>query len=250
MSLLFASLLAALAQPAAAPEPGQPPEEMIDFLGRRSLCLELPARRPSARLADQAEWRRLACAALPSEERRWRDRYRGNAAVSAWLDQDPRNFRLPSVTVSGWDGPPPAYVHRMEWTGTESGGPAAFHLAIDSDAENGAATSFTASYGDVPARTFRHRQCALSLARPAERHARRSERWPRLSPVDIRFGYRRGYCAAARRRRSSAPHHLSSAATAFRPAIRIGPIAALDFVEPDRARIRRKPRSAVRAGPR
>jgi len=193
MSLFLIPFLAALAPPAAAtPEPGQPPEEMIDFLGRRRLCLELPP--PTERnAADQAEGRRLACDALPSEERRWRDRYRGNAAASAWLDQDPRNFRIRNViVVSSYDGPPRAYVHRMEWTGTESGGPVPFRLAIDSDAENGAATLFTASFGDVPARTFRidNRNFSwLDLQSVGAALGRDRLR------VDIRFGHRRGYCA-------------------------------------------------------
>ena len=51
-------------------------------------------------------------------------------------------------------GPPGAYVHRMEWSGTEEGGPTPFRLSIDGDAENGAATLITASYGDVPVRSL------------------------------------------------------------------------------------------------
>jgi len=120
MTLLLAALL--LTQPAAAPDPAPPPTEMIDFLGRRRLCLELPA--PADRnAAYQAEARRLACTSLASEERMWRDHFRGNAAALAWLDRDPRDFHIPGIImVRGWDGPPGAYVHRMEWTGTENGG--------------------------------------------------------------------------------------------------------------------------------
>jgi hypothetical protein len=195
--MMFAlALLALLPQPpAAAPEPAPPPEEMIDFLGRRRLCLELAP--PAERNAfEQAEGRRLACDALPSEERHWRDHYRGNVEVSAWLDQDPRNFRLPVISVSGYDGPPAAYVHRMEWTGTESRGPAAFHLAIDTDAENGAATLFTASYGDVPARTFRIDNARFPWLDLQSVTAHLGSGGARdYLHVDIRFGYRRGYCA-------------------------------------------------------
>lgn len=189
MTLLLAALL--LAQPAAAPDPAPPPEEMVDFLGRRRLCLDLPP--PGERAdSDQAEWRRLACASLASEERYWRDHYRRNAAALAWLDHDPRDFRVPGIMVSGWHGPPGAYVHRMEWTGTENGGPAPFHLSIDSDAENGSATLFTASYGDVPARTFRIDNSRFPwLDLQSVSAALGSD----LLHVDIRFGYRRGYCA-------------------------------------------------------
>jgi hypothetical protein len=190
MPFLLAALL--LAQPVAAADLQPPPAEMIDFLGRRRLCLELPA--PGERSAAyQAEARRLACASLGAEERVWRDHYRGNAAVLAWLDRDPRDFRIPGIMVRSGDGPPGAYVHRMEWSGTENGGPAAFHLSIDSDAENGAATLITASYGDVPARTFRidnGRFPWLDLQSVDAALGRD------LLRVGIRFGYRRGYCAA------------------------------------------------------
>jgi hypothetical protein len=164
---------------------------MVDFLGRRRLCLALPAAAERA-AADQAEWRRLACASLASEERGWRDRYRGNAAALAWLDRDPRDFRVPGITVRSWDGPPGAYVHRMEWTGTENGGPAGFHLAIDSDADSGAATIVTASYGDLPARSFRIDNARFPwLDLQSVKAALGDDRLR----VDIRFGYRRGYCA-------------------------------------------------------
>jgi len=190
------AFLALLSQPApVATELPPPPEEMIDFLGRRRLCHDLPAS-AERNLAEQAEGRRLACDALPSEERHWRDHYRGNATVTAWLDQDPFNFRLPVISVSGWDGPPPAYVHRMEWTGTESGGPASFHLVIDTDAENGAATLFTASYDDVPARTFRIDNGHFPWLDLQSVTAHLGSRGARdYLDVDIRFGYRRGYCA-------------------------------------------------------
>lgn len=189
---LLAFLVAAIAQPAAAAsEPPPPPEEMIDFLGRRRLCLELPAEAGRS-LAEQAEWRRLVCGALPAEERHWRIRYRGNAAALFWLDRDPRDFRLTGIVVSGWDGPPPAYVHRMEWSGTESGGPAAFRLVIDSDAENGGATLFTAAWGDVPARSFRTDNARFPWL---DLQSARAALGGDYFYVDLRFGYRCGYCA-------------------------------------------------------
>jgi hypothetical protein len=191
MTLLLAALL--LAQPPVRTDSESPPEEMIDFLGRRRLCLDLPA--AAARdAAAQAEGRRLACASLASEAQRWRDRYRGDAAALAWLDRDPRGFRLPGIVVRSWEGPPGAYVHRMEWAGTENGGPAPFRLAIDSDADNGAATLITAAWGDVPARSFRLDNARfpwldLQSVRAALSDGRGDFR------VDLRFGYRRGYCA-------------------------------------------------------
>lgn len=190
MTFLLAALL--LAQPAAAPEPAPPPTEMIDFLGRRRLCLELPT--PADRSAAyQAEARRLACASLVSEERMWRNHARGNTVALAWLDRDPRDFRIPgTIMVRSGDGPPGAYVHRMEWAGTENGGPVPFRLSIDSDAENGAATLVTASFGDGPARTFRIDNARFPwLDLQSVSAALASD----ILRVGVRFGYRRGYCA-------------------------------------------------------
>jgi hypothetical protein len=189
MPLLLAALL--LVQPAAAPD-APPPEAMVDFLGRRRLCLELPALE-QRNAYEQSESRRLACTSLAAEEREWRERYRGRADALAWLNRDPRDFRMPVITVRSGDGPPGAYVHRMEWTGTENGGPAQFHLGIDSDAEQGAATLITASYGDVPARTFRIDNARFPWL---DLQSARASLEPDLLRVEIRFGYRRGYCAA------------------------------------------------------
>jgi hypothetical protein len=195
MNLLLAALLATSAQSTAADIP-PPPREMIDFLGRRRLCLELPAEAERSAFA-QAESRRLACASLASEERRWRDRYRADADALAWLDRDPRDFQLPGVVVvQAWDGPPGAYVHRMEWNGTEEGGPRPFHLSIDGDAENGAATMIIASYGDVPARSFRIDNARFPwLDLQSVRVAMGSGASRDALSVTIRFGFRRGYCA-------------------------------------------------------
>jgi hypothetical protein len=193
MILLFAALL--IAQPAAAPDPEPPPEEIIDFLGRRRLCLELPP--PAERsIFHQSEWRRLACASLASEERMWRDHYRGNAGALAWIDRDPRDFRMPGIIASGYDGPASAFVHRIEIEGTENGGPARFRLTIDSDSENGGATLFTASYGDVPARSFRIDNSLFPwLDLQSVRTALRAQPPGDDLTLDIRFGYQRGYCA-------------------------------------------------------
>jgi hypothetical protein len=193
MTLLLAALL--LAQTAAAPDPASPPTEMIDFLGRRRLCLELP---PPAERNDyqQAEWRRLACASIAAEESGWRYHYRGNAAATAWLDRDPRDFRVPGIMVSGYDGPPAPYIHRIDLSGTDNGGQTPFHLSIDSDAENGGATLFTASFGDVPERSFRIDNTHFPwLDLQSVRTALRGRPPSGYLRVELRFGYRRGYCA-------------------------------------------------------
>lgn len=191
--ILTLALVVVVAQAPAA-EPGPPPEAMVDFLGRRRLCLALAP--PADRTADQqAESRRLACDALPSEERSWRQRFRADANARAWLDGDPRDFRLPGIIVSSRDGPLPAYVRRIEWSGTELGGSATFRLSIDSDAENGGATLFTASYGDVPGRTYRIDNARFPwLDLQSVRTALGDGPGGTALRVDIRYGYRRGYC--------------------------------------------------------
>ena len=194
MTPVFALLLAALAQAPAATE-ASPPEEMIDFLGRRRLCGELPS--PAERAAfAQAEWRRLACGSLAAEALQWRAHFRGNAEALAWLDRDPRDFRVVgAIVVHSWDGPPGAYVRRMEWSGSEEGGPVPFRLVIDTEAENGAATLFTASYGDVPARSFRIDNARFPWLDLQSARAALGNRTPQGElQIALRFGFRRGYC--------------------------------------------------------
>ena len=184
--------LVLVAAQAAAAEPAPPPEAMIDFLGRRRLCLALPPL--AARDApQQAEWRRLACDALPSEERRWRQTARGDAAAFGWLDSDPRDFRLPAIVVSSAAGPPGAYVHRLIWAGTDNGGVIPFRLEVDSDADNGATTVITASFGDVPARAFRLDNARFAWLDLQGVRAALDAGGTELR-VDIRYGFRRGYC--------------------------------------------------------
>jgi hypothetical protein len=190
MSLPLA--LALIAAQAAGPEPAPPPEAMIDFLGRRRLCLALP---PLANRTtfQQAESRRLACDALPGEERRWRETARGDAAALGWLDSDPRDFRLPAIIVSSAAGPPGAYVHRLLWTGTDNGGVVPFRLEVDSDADNGATTVITASFGDLPARSFRLDNARFAWLDLQGVRAALDAGGADLR-IDIRYGFRRGYC--------------------------------------------------------
>lgn len=189
--MLLPLLLALALQASPAPD-SEPPEEMIDFLGRRRLCAELPAP-PERSDFQRSEERRLACASLAAEEARWRRRYRDDRAALAWLDRDPRDFRVPRIVVSSWDGPPPAYVHRVELSGTETGGPAPFHLVIDSDSEAGAATLVTASYAGVPARSFRIANDRIPWLDLQSLRVSMGGGRDYLH-ADLRFGHRRGYC--------------------------------------------------------
>jgi hypothetical protein len=171
-----------------------PPTAMIDFLGRRRLCGELPteADRPAY---HRAEWARLACARLPAEEGEWRRLYRADTRVIAWLDRDPQNFQLPFILMSFWDGPPPADVREMEWTGTHAGGGGRFRVRIRTDAENGATTLVTASFDDVPPRTYRIDNARFPEIDLQSVHAAFGEPGPQHElHVGLRYGYRRGYC--------------------------------------------------------
>jgi hypothetical protein len=175
----------------------EPPEQIIDFLGRRRLCRELPE--PADRRAgDEREWRRLNCASLPDEERSWRARYETNAGVRLWLDQDPREFRLPRIVVSSNDGPPRGDVHRMEVTGVSYDDGSPFRLSIDTEAGDGRYTSFTASFAGLPDRVFMIDNARFPYVdlQSLEVAFGRSSPNERLI-LDLRYGYPRDYCSDA-----------------------------------------------------
>jgi hypothetical protein len=193
--MIALALLAATAlHPPAFYSWPQPPEQMIDFLGRRRLCRELPEptdRRPG----DEREWARLNCVSLPEEERSWRARYESNADVRLWLDQDPLDFRLPRIVVSSNDGPPRADVHHMDVTGVSYDDGSPFRVSADTGAGAGRYTTFTVSFADVPERVF-----TVDNARfPFVDLQSLEVAYGRLPPndeliIDLRFGYPRGYC--------------------------------------------------------
>ena len=195
--MILPLLLAAQAAAPPADDPrlwDDPPTEMIDFLGRRRLCAELPE--PEDRdAAYRQEAERLQCAALPAEEGSWRARYAGEPDVLRWIDRDPLGFHLNGILISAWDGPPGAYVRRVEQRGidTQTGRP--FHLVVDGQTDS-SRVRITASYLDRPERSFTLdarllpwldlQSLQVSLGTP-----------PRGGQLYLRmhYGAQRGYCA-------------------------------------------------------
>ena len=176
-----------------------PPEEMIDFLGRRQLCHELREEGPP-RTDDRArvmmeELERLECSGLPAEEKLLRSKFAADAAAIAWLNGDPATFKIGRIVAMLYHGPPPVRPHRIEQRGTDHRGEARYHLLVDTRAEGGRSTTVTAAYGDVPSRTitlsnerFPHID-ARSISAAVETRAPRAG-----MRVTIRHGYLRGYC--------------------------------------------------------
>jgi len=191
----LALLLQTVAPPADDPRLWEdPPTEMIDFLGRRRLCAELPE--PAERDADyRREAERLRCAGLPVEERAWRARYAGQPDVLRWIDRDPLGFHLNSILISAWHGPPGAYVRRVEQRGIDVQTGRPYHLVIDGQTDSNW-VRITASYLDRPERSFTLdarrfpwldlQSLEVSLGTPPR------EGWLHLT---MRYGERRGYCA-------------------------------------------------------
>ena len=172
----------------------QPPEEMVDFLGRRRLCLDIPE--PADRDPfDEEEWLRLSCSTLQREDGEWRSRYASDPDVRRWLDQDPRRFRLPQILISPYHGPPPADIRHVVLDGRARDTQAAFRLSIDAEASSNGHTTFTASFADLPPKTFRIENArfpALDLQSTTVTFGRTTPN-ERLI-VMINFGHVRGYC--------------------------------------------------------
>ena len=195
--MILPLLLAAQAAAPPADDPRlweDPPTEMVDFLGRRRLCAELPE--PEHRDADyRGEAERLQCAALPAEEHGWRARYAGNAEVLRWIDRDPRGFHLNSVLVNAWHGPPGALPRWIEQRGVDARTGQPYHLVVDAGVDGGRSTRITASYATHPARSFTVDNARLprldlqSIQLMLGTHAGRDE-----FHVIMRYGYFRGYC--------------------------------------------------------
>ncbi|HYJ52284.1 MAG TPA: hypothetical protein VEW04_03845, partial [Allosphingosinicella sp.] len=176
-----------------AEQPGDPPQETIDFFGRRKLCAEMGPEE-HWREGERREARRLACDRLPAEERDIRARYADSPAVIAWLSRDPHDFRLGVVMVSSWDGPPPALVRRVEQTGVamQSGDP--YRLVMEDDGRG--ETRITASYGDLQPRTFVLDNGPFPQIDLASAIVMLGTRAPRDGLiVRLRYGYIRGYCS-------------------------------------------------------
>ncbi len=165
---------------------GDPPTEIIDFLGRRSACAQsgVPAE-------EQA---RLACSAIDGEEQGWRSRFDGDVRAMRWLDQAPLAFRMSPRFVSTFDGPSPTDARRIEQSGVdEEGRP--YWLVVDTGVDGGSATRITARYADWPERSFTLDNRAYPLI-DLHSLAVGSSPFPEFPGMTVQFhyGHPRGYC--------------------------------------------------------
>ena len=171
----------------------EPPEPLIDFLGRRGLCLNIPeeAERTDN---DREEWSRLSCATLHQEETNWRTRYASDRDVLRWLDQDPQDFRYPAVIAHSYHGPPVAEARQVAISGVASQSDTPFHLVANS-AQGGRHTMFTASFAGLPARTFTIDNAQLPwLDLQTITVAMGPDRPNEELLIGLRYGFQRGYC--------------------------------------------------------
>lgn len=197
MPLLDAPAAFAFDSHATPPEIAvEPPDDMIDFLGRRRECAEF-APEPGETLrpppvGSRREWWR--CEALPDEERALRRRYSGNATATAFLNQAPSEFRLDRIVTYIHDGSRPGKVEHAEQRGFDASGRIPWEMVLDLQASQGRATSVAVSWSAQPSRTIyldnrMFPGLDLSSAWVAVREA------PRESiDIEMRYGSGRGWC--------------------------------------------------------
>jgi hypothetical protein len=203
LSLLF---LAALPADAGAAASGggvlqpdgetDPPEEMIDFLGRRKECARL-APEPGEVLPTPARgsWREwLRCEALPAEEQTLRRRYASDRLALAFLDAAPGEFRLGTITVNTYDGPPAGEVENAEQRGHDASGRIAWRMGLDGQAADGRATAVTVSWGRHPPRTVYLDSRMFPLLDLSSARAAVGERPDDALTIVLRYGPGRGWC--------------------------------------------------------
>jgi hypothetical protein len=180
-------------QPAA--EPG-PPEDMIDFLGRRRECSKLAPEPgealPAPRPGSWREW--LRCGTLAAEEVELRRRYRNDARALRYLDQAPSAFALDAIVAYTYDGPPPALVERSEQRGVAADGRVAWRMILDRKAAGGRATAVTVSWGNHASRTIYLDNRMFPWLALTSAWVAVKERPQEEFIVEMRYGFVRGWC--------------------------------------------------------
>ncbi len=143
---ILTCVVAAAQTGAAAQAPrleGEEPEEMIDFLGRRSECPDHAADEAGAQSEDSKyHWDRLSCATLVAEEAIFRAKYAMAPDVIAMLDDKERVIRRDALLMSA-DGIAGAETRYVEQTGTDASGQHEYRLVADARVLDGAQTRIT-----------------------------------------------------------------------------------------------------------
>jgi hypothetical protein len=201
--MIAVALLLLFSPPAATEEAEKlrslrpnPPEDMVDFLGRRRLCtnLGLGGRPGEGTLSafEEAEWLRLACDRLAEEERGWRARRSNDPVARAWLDDDPAKFALQDLVVQTYDGPPLVRPRRIEQSGTDRTGTIPYRAILEMSDE---ATTITVGYGDLPPRTLALDAARFPSVDPSTLFIAIDPRPAHRLSLSIRYGAPRGYCS-------------------------------------------------------
>lgn len=173
-----------------------PPADMIDFLGRRRECAQLAPEPgevvPAPPPGSWREW--LRCETLPAEEVALRRRYESDARAIAFLDQAPGAFRLETITVHAYDGPPPGRVEHAEQRGLDSGGRIPWQMVLDRQATEGRATAVTVSWGNHRTRTIYLDSQMFPWLDLTSAWVALSERPREALILELRYGSVRGWC--------------------------------------------------------
>lgn len=188
----------------------EPPEFLIDLLGRRSLCLRLQSSngdKPPVENADGEEWIARGCGTVAAEEAALRKAHREEPDVLLWLDQDSRKFKLGGVRVT-FDGPRSVDAHRVEQAGVDPLTNIAFRVRLESDATKGL-TRVTAQIGKVS------RTILISDRRypGLDQNSLRVGFGPRTRTeyltFELHYGFDRPYCWEGKDTRPSLSIHVS-----------------------------------------
>lgn len=200
--LLFAALPANAASAASSVSPAQPeaetgpPEDMIDFLGRRKECVDLAPEPgeviPAPPSGSWREW--LRCETLSAEEQALRRRYASDSRAIAFLDQAPSDFRWETITVHTYDGPPPGRVEHAEQRGFDAGGRIPWRLVLNRQAAEGRATAVTVSWGSYPSRTIYLDNQMFPWLDLTSAWVAVRERPNEALSIQMRYGFARGWC--------------------------------------------------------
>jgi hypothetical protein len=177
----------------------EPPEDMIDFLGRRRECTSITPEpgesRPPPPPDSWSAW--LRCEDLQREEAALRRLHAGDLAAIAFLDRPPETFKLDRLVVRGYDGPPYGLVERVAQEGLDPVRRVPWRAVLDRRARKARATSVSVSWGAHPPRTIyldNERLAGIDLATLSV--ALKPEPPYEGLLLELRYGYGRGWCGA------------------------------------------------------
>jgi hypothetical protein len=125
----------------------EPPQDIVDFLGRRAECLMLRdgwgGAVPPQGDQDHEAWRRYECEGITEEEAVLRRRHGGDPTYIAALDRNPRRFQPGMITVTSYEFGGPL-IEAMELRAVDPQRQRQIRLAFDKHAAGSRATRVSA----------------------------------------------------------------------------------------------------------